>query len=141
VSPFLFILEIADALLWLASHDYDILAVAAHAALETGWGKSNIFIEGKNLFCIKGDGIECRTIEYKDGNPVVIIAKFKKYDSYIECAKDYDRIIREEYPLAYKFRNKPISYFLALSKEGWATDPMYFQKLLWVYDYLLKGGS
>jgi len=76
-----------------------------------------------------------------NGEPVVITDKFKKYDSYMECAKDYDRIIREHYPIAYKFRNKAVAFFLALSKEGWATDPQYFQKLLWVYDYLLKGGS
>lgn len=141
MSPSSFMLEIADALIWLAMKDYDILAVCAHAALETGWGQSTLFLDGKNLFGIKGEGIEFKTIEYIDGKPQVLIDKFKKYDSYVDCAKDYDRIIREHYPITYKFRDKAAVYFLALAKEGWATDPMYFQKLLWVYDYLLKGGS
>jgi len=141
VSPSSFVLEIADALIWLATKGYDILAVAAHAALETGWGESTLFKDQKNLFGIKGDGAEYNTVEYVDGIPIVKTEKFRKYDGYVECAMDYDRIIREHYPIAYKFRNSAHVYFLGLAKGGWATDPMYFQKLLWVYDYLLKGGS
>ncbi|MHC1623624.1 MAG: glycoside hydrolase family 73 protein [Candidatus Methanospirareceae archaeon] len=135
-----FILKIADALLYLGSLGYDVLAVASHAALETGWGKSELFQKHNNMFGIKGDGVPYETVEYFHGRPERVGAVFKTYDSILDCAKDYHELIYTNYPLAYRYRDNAYMYFLALQKEGYATDPKYFTKLCWIYNYL-KGGE
>jgi len=133
-----FILTIRDAVLYLAGEGYDPLAVIAHAALESGWGTSELAREHKNLFGIKGEGVEYETCEVVNGETVVIKAKFRSYKSYEECARHYDILIKTLYPEAYKVRSHGIAYFLGICGK-WATDPAYFAKLVKIYQLLLEG--
>ena len=73
------------------------------AALETGWGKSEIRkADGSpsyNLFNIKagkswnGLVVEAQTIEYEGGAPVTRTERFRAYGSYAESFRDYANLI------------------------------------------------
>jgi len=136
----LFIYLLADALFYLSERGYDPLAVVAHAALESGWGQSALFESYNNPWGISGCDVTFDTKEYINGEERILKGTFSAYRSLLDAAIDYDRVIKTVYRIAYKHRNEPILYFLALKIEGYATDPYYFQKLMKVYRQL-KGGE
>ena len=116
-------------------------AIAAHAALESGWGKREIRdANGRNsynLFGIKaGDGwqgkvAEITTTEYVNGNPVKQVDKFRAYDSYEDAFADYAKLLasNERYGQALNKGADVTGFALALQRGGYATDPNYALKL------------
>ncbi|WP_163653592.1 glucosaminidase domain-containing protein [Listeria sp. PSOL-1] len=107
---------------------------AAQAALESGWGTSELSTKAHNLFGIKGDYngqyVMMPTKEFINGQWVTIEAKFKKYPSKNESMIDhgdflqkprYQNIIGET---DYKTVAKN------LQADGYATDPEYASKLI-----------
>ena len=112
----------------------------AHAALETGWGRS--LPQGAqgssfNLFGIKageswkGAVASTRTQEVEAGTSVTRVADFRAYGSAEECMQDYARVIGQNprYAAALNTGSDAGAFANALQRGGYATDPNYASKL------------
>ncbi|CAG4882181.1 muramidase [Georgfuchsia toluolica] len=112
-----------------------------HAALESGWGKAEIRgADGSpshNLFGIKagrgwsGPVVEATTTEYVNGVAQKSVEKFRAYSSYAEGFKDYANMLRSNprYASVIASGNDPVGFAAGLQQAGYATDPMYAEKL------------
>ena len=114
--------------------------LVAHAALETGWGKSEIrSAEGSpsyNLFGVKagrswqGASVEVPTTEYVNGVAQSIRDKFRVYGSYSESFRDYANLLRNNPRFSNVLGQQDGTQFArSLQQSGYATDPMYADKL------------
>ena len=119
--------------------------VVAHAALESGWGKSQILHPdgslSHNLFGIKagaswkGDVVEAVTTEYVDGQAVKQVERFRAYASYTEAFQDYANMIRHNPRYTDVVGSQTGAEFArSLQQAGYATDPMYAEKLSRIID-------
>ncbi len=117
----------------------------AHAALETGWGRAEIrHADGRpsyNLFNIKagkawdGETVTRGTTEYAQGRAYREQARFRSYDSYAEAFKDYARLLTESPRYAHVVGQRDaVGFARGLQRSGYATDPMYADKLVRVID-------
>ncbi len=110
----------------------------AQAALESAWGNYQLARVANNYFGIKarrgGEAIELPTIEYVDGAPVRVPARFVKYASAAECFAARDRMITllSAYREARAAAGDPEAFTRALARR-WATDPGYAEKVLYLY--------
>jgi len=110
----------------------------AQAALESGWGSSELSTAASNFFGIKAragrDWVEMKTCECRRGMAIHARAKFAKYSSMQECFEDRDRMILTlpAYAEARKLAASPEDFVRALA-EHWATDPHYADKVLQLY--------
>ncbi len=116
--------------------------VTAMAALESAWGTSYLAREANNILGIKagtswkGETVVLPTREVKDGKEVVVKSAFRKYPSWSHCIMDFSEIIstRLHFKKALDYLNDPPFFLLALlprkNKPGWATDPLYFEKVV-----------
>ena len=113
----------------------------AQAALETGWGKHEL--QGSNgnsfnLFNIKagknwsGARVAASTTEYVNGKPEQQTASFKAYASYDEAFSDYARQIKTNprYAGALAQGGDAAGFLRGLQSGGYATDPMYADKIM-----------
>ena len=110
----------------------------AQAALETGWGRSEIRLpEGRNshnLFNIKagrnwpGPTVDAMTTEFSGGAAHRQVELFRAYGSYGEAFADYARLIRSRYATALG-ASEPAAFAGALQAGGYASDPAYAAKL------------
>ncbi|MCL2523675.1 MAG: flagellar assembly peptidoglycan hydrolase FlgJ [Betaproteobacteria bacterium] len=112
----------------------------AHSALESGWGRSEIrHADGSpshNLFGIKagaswnGPTVEATTTEYVDGEPRQMVERFRAYGSYAESFRDYAGLLRDNarYSSVIGAQNGT-EFARRLQQAGYATDPMYADKL------------
>jgi peptidoglycan hydrolase FlgJ len=112
------------------------------AALETGWGKTEIRgADGQNshnLFGIKaGDSWRGRTVdivttEYVNGKPQKQVDSFRAYDSYAEAFSDYANLLRANprYQNVIAQGQDAAGFAQGLQDAGYATDPKYAQKLM-----------
>jgi len=112
-----------------------------HAALESGWGKHEIRdVQGNNshnLFGIKagrgwkGAVMEAQTTEYVNGVAQKKTELFRAYDSYAEGLKDYARLLKNNPRYASMFEQSldAAGFARGLQQRGYATDPMYADKL------------
>jgi flagellar protein FlgJ len=116
-------------------------ALIAHAALETGWGRSMpVSADGRcsnNLFGIKAGGrwtgaaAEAMTTEYEGQTPRRELASFRAYDSPADSVRDYaDLLARTPRYAAVLGTGDDVGAFgRALQSGGYATDPDYAKKL------------
>ncbi|MEK8090581.1 flagellar assembly peptidoglycan hydrolase FlgJ [Thermithiobacillus plumbiphilus] len=116
------------------------VAVLAHAALETGWGKS-VPRDGKNqpsfnLFGIKASGwagrqVEAGTHEFRQGLQQMERAAFRAYDSVADGVQDYARLLQgsKRYQQVLGMGDDIAGFARGLQKAGYATDPRYAEKL------------
>lgn len=113
----------------------------AQAALETGWGKHELrSAEGNsfNLFNIKagknwkGATMGADTTEFVNGKPVQQAASFRAYGSYGEAFADYARQIKTNprYAGAMAQGSNAEGFVRGLQSGGYATDPMYADKIV-----------
>ena len=117
----------------------------AQAALETGWGK---FIakdadgsSSNNLFNVKTgnskdfESVNVKTTEYIADTPINMTESFRKYSSVEQSFNDYVSLIKgsERYQSALAHAGNPELYVNELHKAGYATDPMYSNKILAIY--------
>jgi flagellar protein FlgJ len=114
------------------------------AALETGWGKSEIRgadgHNSHNLFGIKaGAGWKGRTVdivttEYVNGQPQKQVESFRAYDSYADSFRDYANLLRgnARYQNVIAQGQDAAGFAQGLQQAGYATDPKYAQKLMGV---------
>jgi flagellar protein FlgJ len=116
-------------------------AVIAHAALETGWGRSlPAGADGRpsfNLFGIKAGGgwngavHDSRTREYVDGAMREVTAGFRAYDSPEQSIRDYVGLLKgsRRYSAALGTGADVQAFARGLARGGYATDPDYVAKL------------
>ena len=116
--------------------------LVAQAALETGWGKRELrTADGSNsynLFNIKagkswqGEVATSETTEYVNGKPLRETAQFRAYNSYAESFADYARLIKNSprYAGAVAQGGNAEGFARGLQSGGYATDPMYADKIL-----------
>ena len=132
--------------------------MVSQAALETGWGRKEIrHADGTpsfNLFGIKagahwkGPVAEVTTTEYSHGVAHKATARFRAYGSYAESFADYARLMKQSprYQAAVAGaagRAGPASdtaaaFAQGLQKAGYATDPLYADKLTRVINTTLR---
>lgn len=112
------------------------------AALESGWGRRAIHMadgtDSHNLFGIKaganwkGKVAEVKTTEYHNGVASKPVEKFRAYDSYADAFRDYANLLssNERYADVLKQGSDAAGFAQALQDSGYATDPMYAEKLV-----------
>ena len=114
--------------------------LVAHSALESGWGKSEIRApDGSptyNVFGIKagrswqGASVEVQTTEYVDGVAQTVREKFRVYGSYGEAFLDYANLLRGSPRFSGVLGQQDGTQFArSLQQSGYATDPLYADKL------------
>jgi len=115
--------------------------VSAQCILESGWGKYcptdwRTGERSNNFFGIKSDGtqpyVRAWTYEWENGKYYRVLAKFRKYDTFVESLIDYGKFIYENprYAEAIKVKDNPIKYIQAIWEAGYATSPSYVWKIL-----------
>jgi flagellar protein FlgJ len=126
-------------------------AIIAHAALETGWGRSMpAGADGRssfNLFGIKagsgwnGAAVQSRTSEFASGRMQQVSARFRAYGSADESMRDYVRLIKDNprYAAAIGTGSDVEAFARGLQRGGYATDPAYVEKLTAVAARLKSG--
>lgn len=113
----------------------------AQAALESGWGKHEIQrADGSpsfNVFGIKagrnwsGPVAETVTTEYVNGVAQKTVEKFRAYSSYAEGFRDYANLLLNNPRYAAVLEQQDAAGFArGLQQAGYATDPMYADKLM-----------
>src|SRR5450830_1254593 len=114
--------------------------VAAHAALESGWGQRplrNGTADSNNLFGIKagstwqGDVAANVTTEYEHGTALKKVEKFRSYPDQASAFRDYATLLADNprYKNALNTGGDALAFATGLAKGGYATDPAYAQKL------------
>lgn len=114
--------------------------MVAQAALETGWGKSELrHADGStsfNVFGIKagrnwqGPVVESTTTEYVNGVAQKQLERFRAYGSYAEAFRDYSSVLSANPRYASVLGTQDAGSFArGLQRAGYATDPMYAAKL------------
>lgn len=113
--------------------------VMAQAALESGWGRSQLSSVYNNLFGIKADRrwkgpvVNLSTREVLDGKDVTIVDGFRVYDSVERSIRDRNNFLKlnARYRKAGVFDAKtPEEQAVALQVAGYATDPNYARALV-----------
>lgn len=111
----------------------------AQAALESGFGKSELAHQHNNLFGIKagkdweGETVNLPTREVIDGKDVWVDADFRKYASVSDSIKDRKNFLKKNirYSIAGVFKAKtPEAQAVALQDAGYATDPTYAKTII-----------
>lgn len=115
--------------------------ILAQAALETGWGRHEIATRSgnnsHNLFGIKagshwqGETTDIVTHEYINGRRTPVVDTFRVYDSFEHAFTDYARLIGSN-PRYAGVVQAPTAEQAAreLQRGGYATDPLYADKLV-----------
>ncbi len=114
--------------------------LVGHAALESGWGRSEIKksdgSSSYNLFGIKagkswtGPTVDAVTTEYIGGEPQKVTEKFRAYGSYGEAFRDYASLLRNNSRYGGVIGSQDGTEFARrMQQAGYATDPMYADKL------------
>ncbi|MGX5651910.1 glycoside hydrolase family 73 protein [Hydrogenophaga borbori] len=115
--------------------------VAAHAALESGWGRRPLrAADGQilhNLFGIKAGGAwrgaaaEAPTTEFEGGAAVKTTQHFRHYEDLEQAFGDYAELLLNSprYRGALGAGGDPRAFADALARGGYATDPAYADKL------------
>lgn len=115
--------------------------VAAHAALESGWGRQPLrSADGSdthNLFGLKATGgwkggtTDALTTEFSEGEAHKTTERFRAYADPGEAFQDYTRLLRDNprYRGAINAGQDARAFAQGLAAGGYATDPAYAEKL------------
>ncbi|MRX09169.1 flagellar assembly peptidoglycan hydrolase FlgJ [Pseudoduganella sp. FT25W] len=125
--------------------------VAAHAALESGWGKQplkNGAANANNLFGVKagagwqGDVAVASTTEFEHGALLKKTERFRSYPDTASAFRDYAQLLTSNprYASALNTGSDARAFASGLAKAGYATDPNYADKLSKVAAQLQRGG-
>ena len=110
--------------------------VAAHAALESGWGQRPVG-SSNNLFGIKAGGqwqgavAAATTTEYEQGVALKKVERFRSYPDQATAFHDYANLLIDNprYQQALNTGNDARAFASGLARGGYATDPAYADKL------------
>lgn len=120
----------------------------AQAILESDWGTSELAVENKNLYGVKGSNPEntvvMNTKEFVDGEWIEIEAPFRKYEDWQDSMNDHAALFvngtdwnADQYADVLAAENYKEAA-QALQENGYATDPTYAEKLInLIEDYRL----
>ena len=114
--------------------------MVAQAALETGWGQKQLRnpdgSPSHNLFNIKagsawkGDTVAREVTEYANGQAYTEQSRVRAYGSYAESFRDYASLMTRSPRYADVLgQTDPAAFARSLQDAGYATDPMYADKL------------
>lgn len=115
--------------------------VAAHAALESGWGRRPLRQGGgdstHNLFGIKagsgwnGEVASATTTEYEHGAALKKTERFRSYPDQASAFRDYTQVLLDNprYRSALNAGTDAKAFAAGLARGGYATDPGYADKL------------
>lgn len=115
--------------------------VAAHAALESGWGRQPLRgadgSDTHNLFGLKATGgwkggtTDALTTEFSDGEAQKTTERFRRYADLGDAFQDYTRLLRDNprYRGAINAGQDARAFAQGLAAGGYATDPAYAGKL------------
>ncbi|MBY6186070.1 flagellar assembly peptidoglycan hydrolase FlgJ [Marinobacter hydrocarbonoclasticus] len=126
----------------------DPMLLIAQSALETGWGRKVLKdAEGQsshNLFNIKadnrwqGDKTSVNALEFESELPVMRRSNFRIYEDLKASFDDYVEFVRQpRYRDALEAGDNE-GYIRALHKAGYATDPQYADKIMQLFNGLMK---
>jgi flagellar protein FlgJ len=113
----------------------------AQAALETGWGQhvpsAANGSSSLNLYGVKGggnwngDAVSALTTEYSGGSASSVSQPFRRYSSVEQGVNDYVTLLQHNsrYQKAMGTGDDARAFGSALAGGGYATDPVYVQKL------------
>ena len=109
----------------------------AEAALESGWGASQLASQGKNLFGVKadrswnGEVLTLNTREFLHGTWVMVPACWRKYANWQTCMDDHAAFLHQNRRYESCFLCTTGDAFAkAVAQAGYATDPDYAAKLV-----------
>jgi len=110
----------------------------AEAALESGWGDSELAQRGKNLFGVKvypgweGATLSIPTREFLNGQWVMVPAQWCLYLSWQDSITDHARFLFQQprYAQALTQRADGAAFARAVQAAGYATDPQYANKII-----------
>jgi flagellar protein FlgJ len=126
--------------------------VAAHAALESGWGRQplrNGAGSTNNLFGIKAGGnwqgavAAASTTEYEHGAMLKKTERFRSYPDTASAFRDYAELLTSNprYQAALNTGNDARAFASGLAQGGYATDPNYADKLTRLAAQLQRGSA
>lgn len=109
----------------------------AQAALESGWGRSQLAREGCNLFGVKADKswrgatLILPTKEFVGDRWQIVEAIWRKYPDWEDAIDDHARFfyLNPRYHVALRQVRDAHAFARALQICGYATDPHYAEKL------------
>ena len=116
-------------------------AILAQAALESGWGQHVMQRadggSSYNLFGIKagsdwyGGSVVRKTLEFTDGLPQVVNARFRAYPNVDATFDDYAQLLTDNprYAGVMGHGGDVAAFASALEQAGYATDPHYAKKI------------
>ncbi|MEO5933023.1 MAG: glucosaminidase domain-containing protein [Duganella sp.] len=126
--------------------------VAAHAALESGWGQQPLRKGGadtNNLFGIKAGGnwrgavAAATTTEYEQGAMLKKTERFRSYPDTASAFRDYADMLSSNprYQAALNTGSDARAFATGLARGGYATDPTYADKLSKLAAQLQRGAA
>ena len=127
--------------------------IAAHAALESGWGRQPLRLpdgrDTNNLFSLKagarwaGEATHAATTEYEQGVAQARTERFRSYADKGEAFGDYTRLLSSNprYQDALNTGSDARAFAQALARGGYATDPGYADKLVQVARQVKASGA
>ena len=110
----------------------------AQAALESSWGGSALSTVAANLFGVKADKswkgktLSMNTREYLHNEWLTVPAVWRVYADWAECLLDHAEFfkVNPRYAKALQFAHDGKLFARAISLAGYATDPLYGDKLI-----------
>jgi peptidoglycan hydrolase FlgJ len=126
--------------------------VAAHAALESGWGQRPLRDEEgsstHNLFGVKagrdwrGESVRALTTEVEEGAAIKRTEEFRSYADDASAFRDYANLLltNPRYGAAVSAGEDARAFARGLAQGNYATDPAYAQKLERVVEQVRKLG-
>jgi len=110
----------------------------AEAALESGWGGSELVTTARNLFGVKADTswrgstVMLPTKEFFKGTWLVVKALWRAYATWQECIDDHAQFLltNPRYASALAVCDDVTAFTHAIAAAGYATDPNYATKIL-----------
>ena len=113
----------------------------AQAIVESGWGESGLTAVSNNLFGIKANGWEGKTVDYAthefvDGRYISLVDTFRAYDSLDESMADHGAFLAG----LERYRNIiGVTDYNAvcnlLQADGYSTSPRYAETLISIIEY------
>ena len=113
----------------------------AQAALESGWGASQLAQQYFNLFGVKADPnwqgltVTLPTVEYVSGQRTTVMARWRVYPSWLASLQDRAQFLltNPRYKPAFVCANAR-DFARSVQAAGYATDPDYALKIIQIID-------